>query len=65
MRVVDLSHHNTVTDFSKRQMRGSSESFTRRRRGPNFVDATYDAHRARAKDAGLLWGRITSLALTM
>jgi lysozyme len=54
--VVDLSHHNTVTDFSEAANAGVVGVIHKATQGTDFVDATYDAHRARAKDAGLLWG---------
>jgi lysozyme len=54
--VVDLSHHNTVTSFADARAAGVIGVIHKATQGTEFTDATYDQHRAAAKEAGLLWG---------
>jgi lysozyme len=53
--IIDLSHHNTVTDFGK-----VSEAVTsvihKCSQGLKYADPTYTSRREAARAAGLLWG---------
>jgi lysozyme len=55
-RVVDLSHHNTVTDLKLTAKAGVWGVIHKASQGSTYKDPTYDARRKMAKDAGLLWG---------
>ncbi len=56
-RVVDLSHHNTISDSLKPAyefgIRGVVHKATE---GTGYKDKTYNARRFLAKEAGMLWG---------
>jgi lysozyme len=54
--VVDLSHHNTVTDFQAARDAGILGVIHKATEGTTFVDALYHQHRSQAQTAGLLWG---------
>jgi len=54
--VIDLSHHNTVTSFADIKGAGVLGVIHKATQGTSFVDANYDANRAGARAAGLLWG---------
>jgi len=54
--VVDLSHHNDVTDFSKVKAAGIVGVIHKSTEGTGFADKMYAVRRGHAIDAGLLWG---------
>lgn len=55
--IVDLSHHNAVTDFSAAKTKsGILGVIHKATEGINFSDPTYESRRAQALAAGLLWG---------
>ncbi len=55
-RVLDLSHHNTVTDLNATSQGGVWGVIHKATQGVGFRDSKYPARRAMANDAGLLWG---------
>ncbi len=54
--VVDLSHHNTVSDFGVVKRDGILGVIHKATQGTSFVDGEYKDRRKEALDAGLLWG---------
>jgi lysozyme len=54
--VVDLSHHNAVTDWSRIVGAGICGVIHKATEGLLYVDPTYHPRRAQAQAAGLLWG---------
>lgn len=54
--VVDLSVHNTVTDFNLVRASGVRGIIHKATEGTNFVDRKYAERRKAAREAGLLWG---------
>lgn len=54
--VVDLSHHNTVTDFTAARAAGILGVLHKATEATTYVDALYLERRAPALAAGLLWG---------
>lgn len=54
--VVDLSHHNTVTDFKRLKLSGVQGVIHKATEGASFVDKVYGRRRNEAVQAGLLWG---------
>jgi lysozyme len=54
--VVDLSHHNTVTDFTAARAAGVLGVLHKATEATTFVDAMYHERRSLALAAGLLWG---------
>ncbi len=55
-RVVDISHHNTVTDLKATAMSGVWGVIHKSSQGSGYRDPDYAARRKQAKAAGLLWG---------
>jgi len=55
-RVVDLSHHNQVTDLKATAMAGVYGVIHKSSQGSGYRDPDYVSRRAQAKAAGLLWG---------
>jgi lysozyme len=56
LKVVDLSHHNTVDDFDAMYAAGIRGVIHKSSQGTGMVDAQYAPRRQLATDAGLLWG---------
>lgn len=54
--VVDLSHHNTITDFKKAYDWGIRGVIYKATEGVTYVDPTYKAMREKATKVGMLWG---------
>lgn len=54
--VVDLSHHNGDVDLKKAKGDGILGVIQKASQGQSNVDPTYGINRAKAKEAGLLWG---------
>ena len=54
--VVDLSHHNTVTDFSTIKSAGIEGVIHKATQGLTYTDPTYSSRRTQALQAGLMWG---------
>lgn len=54
--VVDLSHHNGDVDLKKAKGDGILGVIQKASQGQSSVDPTYKVNRAKAKEAGLLWG---------
>lgn len=54
--VVDLSHHNSDTDFTKAKAAGVVGIIHKATQGTGFADPQYAARRTAALAAGLLWG---------
>jgi lysozyme len=54
--VVDLSHHNTVTDFNAVKAAGIEGLIHKATEGLSYTDPTYSSRRAQALEAGLMWG---------
>jgi GH25 family lysozyme M1 (1,4-beta-N-acetylmuramidase) len=55
-RVVDISHHNTVTDLRATAAAGIWGVIHKSSQGRGYRDPDYAARRPRRKAAGLLWG---------
>lgn len=55
-RVVDISHHNTVTDFGAVAASGVWGIIHKATQGRAYVDPDYAQRRIKAVSAGLLWG---------
>lgn len=55
-RVVDISHHNTVTDLRSTAAEGVWGVIHKSSQGSGYRDPDYAARRAQTKAAGLLWG---------
>src|SRR5262245_48178183 len=54
--VLDLSHHNTVTDWNAIKAAGIVGVIHKATEGSSYVDPTYASRRTAARAAGLLWG---------
>ena len=55
--IIDLSHHNQNLDFSQIKDPGAILGIIHKAtQGTNYVDPTYETHRALALGQGLLWG---------
>lgn len=54
--VVDLSHYNQTVDFKKLKADGILGVIHKATEGLTYVDKTYASRKAKALDAGLLWG---------
>jgi lysozyme len=54
--IVDLSHHNGNVDLAQARAAGIVGIIHKGTQGTAFVDPMYQANRAKAQDAGLLWG---------
>ena len=54
--VVDLSHYDTVTDFSAAKSAGVAGVIYKATQGSAWQDPTYASRRGEAVAAGLLWG---------
>lgn len=55
-RVVDISHHNVVTDFAAAAAAGIWGVIHKASQGRAYRDPDYAARRKKAIEAGLLWG---------
>lgn len=55
-RVVDISHHNKVTDLKATAMSGVFGVIHKASQGSGYRDPDYATRRQQAKAAGLLWG---------
>jgi GH25 family lysozyme M1 (1,4-beta-N-acetylmuramidase) len=55
-RVVDISHHNVVTDLKATAMSGVWGVIHKASQGKGYRDPDYSSRRQQAKAAGLLWG---------
>lgn len=53
--IIDLSHHNTVTDFDAIRAGGTIGIIHKATEGTGYSDPEYWDRRAAAEDAGLLW----------
>lgn len=54
--VIDLSHHNEVTDFAKVKAAGVKGVIHKATQGNSYKDRMYATRRATAEGFGLLWG---------
>jgi lysozyme len=54
--IVDLSHHNRVSDFQTVKNDGIAGILHKATQGVRFTDPRYASRRTRALEAGLLWG---------
>jgi lysozyme len=54
--VVDLSHHNSVTDFNAVKTAGVAGVIHKATQGLSYTDPTYSSRRPQALAAGLMWG---------
>lgn len=54
--VLDLSHHNIVTDYAAVKAAGVVGIIYKASEGIGYKDVTYSVQRVKALDAGLLWG---------
>lgn len=54
--VIDISHHNTVKDFTLAKASGIVGVIHKATQGKAYADPEYDARRFLAESAGLLWG---------
>lgn len=54
--VIDLSHHNQVTDFAAIKTAGIAGVIHKATQGTSYTDPEYANRRTAALDAGLLWG---------
>jgi lysozyme len=54
--IVDLSHHNGVVDLAVAHGAGIVGVIHKATQGTSFVDPMYQTNRAKAQQAGLLWG---------
>src|ERR1043165_2582768 len=54
--VVDLSHHNGNVNLKKAKADGILGVIHKASQGQSNVDPDYEENRAKAEDAGLLWG---------
>lgn len=54
--VIDISHHNTVTNIKKVQEAGILGVIHKATQGITYKDPTFAANRKRIEDAGLLFG---------
>lgn len=53
--IIDLSHHNTVTDFAAVKRAGVIGIIHKATEGTSFVDKTFATRRTQANAAGLKW----------
>lgn len=56
LKVLDISHHNDVSDFKAIYDFGIRGIIHKATQGTGYVDNRYAMRRQKAKDAGLLWG---------
>src|SRR5262245_1762263 len=56
LKVLDLSHHNTVTSFRAIKAAGVVGVIHKASQGLGMVDNAYNERRVQARSAGLLWG---------
>jgi lysozyme len=56
LMVLDLSHHNTVTDWEAIRASGIVGVIHKATEGSSYVDDQYASRRTAARNAGLLWG---------
>lgn len=54
--VLDISHHNSVSDFKQAYEYGIRGIVHKATEGTGYKDKTYNARRFLAKEAGMLWG---------
>lgn len=54
--IIDLSHHNGTVDLKAAAASGIAAVFSKSSQGTAYADPLYAANRAKAADAGLLWG---------
>ncbi len=54
--VVDISHHNTISDFGEAKAAGIAGVIHKATEGSTFIDGDYQERRIQALAAGLLWG---------
>jgi lysozyme len=54
--IIDLSHHNQVTDFATIKAAGIIGVIHKATQGTGYTDPEYADRRSAALDAGLLWG---------
>jgi lysozyme len=54
--VIDLSHHNVITDWTAIRNAGIHAVLHKASQGTTFVDKTYHERRRQALDSGLLFG---------
>jgi len=54
--VIDISHHNKVTSFSKARSAGVLGVIQKATQGVSYRDPTFDSTRKKVEDAGLLFG---------
>jgi lysozyme len=54
--IIDLSHHNVVTDFARVKAAGVVGVIHKATEGKTFTDTTYKARESAARKAGLAWG---------
>ena len=54
--IVDLSHHNGTVNLKKAKADGILGIIHKASQGQANVDPDYEENRAKAKEAGLLWG---------
>jgi len=54
--IIDISHHNKVSDFSKIKSDGVSAILHKATQGTNYADPTYVSNIKKASNAGLLVG---------
>jgi lysozyme len=54
--VIDLSHHNTITNWEKIRDDGIAAIIHKATQGTGFVDERYAGRRDRAREMGFLWG---------
>lgn len=54
--IVDISHHNKVTSFTKVRQAGVLGVIQKATQGVSFKDPTFASNRKRIRDAGLLFG---------
>jgi lysozyme len=54
--VIDISHHNTITNFQEAKDSGVIGVIHKATEGTTFVDAKYNERRVQATSVGLFWG---------
>jgi lysozyme len=54
--VIDISHHNTIQNFSRVATAGVRAVIHKATQGTRFVDPTFESHRDQILQAGLLFG---------
>jgi lysozyme len=54
--IIDLSHHNSVTDWQAIKAAGMLSVIHKATQGSSYVDPTYQSRKQAALAAGLLWG---------